>query len=165
MKPNIPITRQDKSVIKMTLHDAWDDYISWLVLWLFLSSINLAMEASAYLLSEEVGRQVHAWAQLPSRAGGVVILISIFVFARRRQRAGWKPGDRVFLDGYTMEVVKRSALVSFFVTLPLVVLLDVVTNHTMLPADFFIKLPAFSLAASFSICFFFWSRSVPEEPE
>ena len=147
----------------MSFADAFDNYVGWLVLWLFLSSINLAMEAGAYLLSTEMGAKVHAWAQLPSRLGGVVLFVAIIVFVRRRRHAKTQTSHLEFLNGYTMDILKRAALVSFFITLPTVVLLDIVTNHTQLPADFFIKIPSFLLAASFSLSFFFWNRSVRGE--
>lgn len=142
-----------------SLADAFDDYVNWVVLWMFLTSINLAMEASAFLLSKEVGRQVRAWAHLPTRAGIVILFVAIFLYARRRWKAGWKCGDCAFMDGYTMDIVKRSAVVAFLVTLMSVALLDNVTNNTELPADFYIKLPGVTLTATFSLCFFFWNRS------
>ena len=125
---------------KKSLADAFDDYVNWVVLWMFLTSINLAMEASAFLLSDEAGRQLRAWSRVPTHVGTVILFVAVFVFARRRWKSGRKCGECAFMDGYTMENVKRSALVSFLITLMTVAMLDVAANHTELPADFFIKL-------------------------
>jgi hypothetical protein len=50
-----------------------------------------------------------------------------------------------------------SLFLAFILTLALVAVLDVVTNDTQLPADFFIKLPGLSLAAAFSVSYFLFA--------
>jgi hypothetical protein len=46
-----------------------------------------------------------------------------------------------------------------------VAILDVITNDTQLPADFFIKLPGLSLTAVFSISFFWFNRNSTDSLE
>lgn len=164
MPPIAPTNSKTASLRRVSLPDAFDDYINWIIFWLLLSAINLSMEAGAYLVGEDLGQWLHAWAQFPSRAGGGVILVAVALFLWRRRQAGWRRVDRrAFLDSSTMDNLKRSAFVTFLVTLPTVVLLDIVTNHTTLPADFFIKLPGIALTATFSLCFFFLNRNPADE--
>ena len=61
------------------------------------------------------------------------------------------------MDEFVTETVKNSAFVAFFLTLFLVAILDIITNQTQLPADFFIKLPGISLTAGFSISYFIFN--------
>ena len=153
------------SVNKTNFYEAFDDYLNWIVLWFLTAAINLGMEAGAFLLSEEIGQQIHAWAQWPMRIGTLLLFVALFVFIRRRWRSGWSRGDRIFMDGFTVNAVKRAGFAAFCVTVPTVVFLDIVTNDTTLPADFFIKLPGFTLTATFSLAYFYLNRDTREESD
>lgn len=146
-----------------TLADAFDDYVHWLVLWVLLSALNLALEAATYLFEGDTGTLLRDLALIPSWLGLPVILVGLFVFLRARRRAGRTIGRADLVDSYVVEALKRAALVAFLVTLPTIVLLDVATNHTSLPADFFIKLPGVALTASFGITFLIVSMSGPRD--
>lgn len=137
-----------------TIADVFDSYVKWLVLFAFLSAINLAMEASAYLVDEAVAEALRTWSQWPARAAAVAVVVAMVIWVRLPRDKRSKRHQRALNDEYIMETVKRSAFVAFFLTLVLVAILDVVTNDTQLSADFFIKLPGLSLSAGFSISFF-----------
>ena len=139
------------------LADVFDSYVNWLVFSVFLMAVNLAMEASAYLVDEAAGEALHTWAQWPARGSGIAVAIALIIWLRRPRHKRQKRDQRALLDGYVAETAKRSAFIAFFLTLCLVAIIDVVTNNTHLPADFFIKLPALSLTAEFSISFFLFN--------
>jgi len=153
--------------MEKTLADAFDSYVNWLVLFVFLTSVNLVMEAGAYLVHAAAGEELRAWALWPARGGTVALAVAMITWFRLLRHKRQQPGRRAFLDEYVTETIKRSAFVAFCLTFFLVGILDVVTNHTQLPADFFIKLPGVSLSAGFSISFFlfnfFNSRHSSEE--
>jgi hypothetical protein len=151
--------------MRSTLAEAFDRYVSWLVFSIFLMSINLLMEASTYLVEEPASSALWTWAQWPARGATITVAIAFLVWVRRwRKRT--KSECRTFLDEYVTETAKRSAFIAFFATLCLVALLDGVTNHTQLPADFFIKLPGLSLTAVFSISFFVLNfRDATDSPD
>ena len=152
------VEEQSKMVMgNKTLAEVFDSYVNWLVFSVFLMAVNLAMEASAYLVNEAAGEVLHAWAQWPARSSGVVVAIALIIWLRLPRHKRQKRDQRVLLDGYVAETAKRCAFIAFFLTLCLVAILDVVTNNTQLPADFFIKLPGLSLTAGFSIAFFLFN--------
>jgi hypothetical protein len=142
-----------------TFSDAFDSYISWLVLFVFLTAINLAMEAMAYLVNDYAGEALRSWALWPSRVGLIAIVVAFVIWLPRVKKIRKQKGSRAFFDEYVTAAILRSAFVAFLLTLCLVAILDVVTNDTQLPADFFIKLPGLSLTAGFSISFFLFNRN------
>ncbi len=150
-----------------SLANALERYTNWIVLIFFLFSVNLTMEAGAYLLDEGAGDRLHAWAQWPVRAGLVLFVVAM-ILARPLQRRRGEVGRRGFQDDFVTDALKRSASIAFMTTLCFVAFLDGAANHTDLPADFFIKLPAISLTAVFSLCYFVLSfvagRSDDHEP-
>lgn len=137
-----------------TLADVFDSYINWLVFSLFLMAVNLAMEVGAYFVNNTMGESLNAWAQWPARASAIAVVIAVFIWLRLPRNKRQKQHQRVLLDGYVVELVKRSALIAFILTLCLVAMLDVAANDTQLSADLFIKLPGLLLTAAFSISFF-----------
>lgn len=159
MPPNLT-SPQNRPVRRVNLLDAFDNYLNWIVCWVFLSAINLAMEAATFLVDNDLGQKLQGWAKFPTRLGGLAILGAVILFLWRRRQAGWKRVDRnSFFDGSTMENLKRAGFAAFLVAMPTVVVLDIVTNRTSLPADFFIKLPGVALTATFSLTFFFLNRA------
>lgn len=140
-----------------TLADAFDSYVNWIVLFFFLTAVNLALEAGAYLVNEAAGQKLNAWALWPARGGSIALVMAMVIWVRLLRHKRQQRGRRAFLDEFVTEAIKRSASVAFFLTLCLVAILDVVTNNTQLPADFFIKLPGLSLTAGFSISFFLFN--------
>lgn len=140
-----------------TLADVFDSYVNWIVFSVFLMAVNLAMEATAYLVNEAAGEALRSWAQWPARGSGIAVAIAVIIWLRRPRHKKQKRDQRALLDGYVAETAKRSAFIAFFLTVCLVAILDVVTNNTQLPADFFIKLPGLSLTAEFSISFFLFN--------
>lgn len=142
------------TIMATNLADLFDDYLSWIALFFLLVAINLAMEAGAYLLADSAAEQLRSLALWPARASSVVmaivavLLIRVSIHKRRQNAPGALDG------GYVTETVKRSATIACFLTLFLVGILDVVTNTSQLPADFFIKLPGVMLTAGYSIPFF-----------
>ena len=140
-----------------TLADVFDSYVNWLVFAVFLMAVNLAMEATVYLVNETMGDALHAWAQWPARGSGIAVAIAVIIWLRLPRNKRQKRNQRALLDGYVVETAKRSAFIAFFLTLCLVAMLDVVTNSSQMPADFFIKLPGLSLSAEFSISFFLFN--------
>ncbi|MBI1358216.1 MAG: hypothetical protein GC160_28105 [Acidobacteria bacterium] len=150
-----------------SLASAFERYTNWIVLILFLFSVNLTMEAGAYLLDEGAGDRLRAWAQWPARAG-LVLLVVAMILARPLKQRRREAGRRAFQDDFVTDALKRSASIAFLTTLCFVAFLDGAANHTDLPADFFIKLPGISLTAVFSLCYFALSfvagRSNDHEP-
>ena len=140
-----------------TLADVFDSYVHWLVFSVFLMAVNLAMEASAYLVNEALGEALQAWAQWPARGSGIAVAIAVIIWLRLPRHKRQKRDQRALLDGYVAETAKRSASIAFFLTLCLVAILDVAANDTQMSADFFIKLPGLSLTAGFSISFFLYN--------
>ena len=43
--------------MKKTLSEAFDSYMNWIVLFVFLTALNLAMEALAYLVNASAGSE------------------------------------------------------------------------------------------------------------
>jgi len=137
--------------------DVFDSYINWLVLSIFLMALNLAFEATAYLTTEVTGSILVSLAQWLARGSTLVVVIAIIIWLRLPRESRRNRASGSFLDGFVTELVKRSAAISFFVTLCLVAVLDVITNKSLLPADFFVKLSALSLTAVFSISYFLFN--------
>jgi Na+/H+-translocating membrane pyrophosphatase len=140
-----------------TLADVFDSYVNWLVSSVFLMAVNLAMEAGAYLVNETASEALNAWAQWPARGSSIAIAVAVIIWLRRPKPQRPKQDQRALLDAYVVETAKRAAFIAFILTLCLVAILDVITNDTQLPADFFIKLPGLSLTAGFSISFFLYN--------
>lgn len=139
--------------MEKSLADAFDSYINWIVAFFLLTALNLAMEAGAYLSKPSLAVALRSWAHWPARVGSAVLLVAFILWAwRSRGRS-----RRTFLDGYAVEAIKRSALFGFLLTLGLVAILDVITNTSQLPADFYIKLPGLSLTAGFGLSFFLFN--------
>lgn len=133
------------------LADAFDSYVNWIVLALFLIAVNLAMEATAYLVNKSASEVLRNWAMWPSRGATVAIVVSIIWFSIKRRKS---EKDRfAFFNEYTFEIIKRSSFVAFLLTFLCMGILDVVVKTTQIPADFFIKLPGFLLAATFSFSY------------
>lgn len=137
-----------------TLADVFDSYVNWIVLFVFLTAVNLAMEAGAYLVNDAAGGALRAWALWPARAAGLAVIVAVAVWLRLPKHKRQKRDQRALLDGYVMDAIKRSAFIAFVLTFILVAFLDVAANHTRLPADFFVKLTGLSLSAAFSVSFF-----------
>lgn len=140
-----------------SISDAFESYVNWLVLSVFLMAVNLAMEAGAYLVNEGTGEGLRAWAQWPTRASTIAFFVAMVIWGRRLRHQKKQQRRRFFLNEYVTETVKRSSFIAFFLTLVLVAILDGFTNSSQLPADFFIKLPGLSLTAGFSISFFLYN--------
>lgn len=136
--------------MEKTFADAFDSYINWIAAFFLLTALNLAMEAVAYILEPSSAEVLRWWAKWPARIGSAVLLVAFILWARRSRGRS----RQTFLDEYVMEAIKRSALFGFILTLFLVAILDVITNTSQLPADFYIKLPGFSLTAGFGLYFF-----------
>ena len=148
-----------------SLAETFDSYVNWLVLFVFLTAINLVMEASAYLVSGPVAAILQSWARWVTHAGTLTVIIAIIIWFRRPKEQRKCRDQRVLLGGFVVDAARRAAFLSFFITFIVVALLDPITNHTQLPADFFIKLPGISLSAVFSISFFFFNRSNGDDDE
>ncbi len=142
---------------KRTLADVFDSYVNWLVLFVFLTAVNLAMEAGAYLVDKTTGEALHTWAQWPSRGSLVAVVVAMVIWLRLPRHKRQKRDQRALHDEYVTETVKRSAFIAFILTFGLVAFLDVAANHTQLPADYYIKLPGLSLSAGFSLSFFLYN--------
>lgn len=141
-----------------TLAETFNNYVNWLALYLFLTAVNLTMEAGAYLVSDSTAELLRNLSIWPSRAGGIAIIVAVVTWLRvPREKRGYRE-QRALLGEYVWDAVKRASFLAFFITLCLVAILDVITNHTQLPADFFIKLPGISLTVVFSFAFFFFNR-------
>lgn len=141
-----------------TLADSFDSYVNWIVGFLFLSALNLAFEASTFLVNEAMGEGLEAFARWLARGSSVCLAIAMILWVRLIRRKQLRLEHRNFLDEFVTSAIQRSAMVAFLITLCLVAILDVVTNNSQLPADFYIKLPSFSLTAGFSISYYIFNR-------
>ena len=141
-----------------TLADAHDSFVTWVVLYFFLWSISLAMEASAYLVGARIGHNLTEWANVPVGLGFLALLLAAVVYSRRRGKIDLRNTIRSLPDNYVTETIRQSTLVAFVATVTLVAVLDHVAVDTALPAGFFIKLSGFCLLAAFSVSFFFLNR-------
>lgn len=137
-----------------TLGDVFERYTNWIVLFIFLTAISQLMEASAYLIDNPLGETPSALSRWPTRAASLAVVMALVQGFRLSWRKRQRLDRRTFVDDYVFETIKRSAFIAFVVTFLLLAFLDVAANDTQLPADFFIKLPALSLGAAFSISYF-----------
>ena len=140
-----------------SLADIFDSYINWLVISIFLMALNLAFEAIAYLTPEATSNTLNALAQWLAYGSLIALAVAAIIWFRLPRDRRRKQNRVALLDGFVVEIAKRSAAIAFFVTLCLVAVLDVVTNTSLLPADFFVKLLALSLTAVFSVSFFYFN--------
>lgn len=140
--------------MKVTPADIYERYLHWLMLWVFLVAINQLLEAGAYLVDDATAKTLITWAHWESRAGLIVLLVALILWARIRIKARDDKIRRALRSEYVTETLKRSASIAFFLTFVLLAWLDVAANHTQLPADYFIKLPIVSMAAAFSVSYF-----------
>ena len=69
-----------------SLANALERYTNWIVLIFFLFSVNLTMEAGAYLLDDGAGDRLQAWAQWPARAGLVLVFVAMILARPLRRR-------------------------------------------------------------------------------
>lgn len=152
--------------MEKTFSEAFESYVNWIVFFFFLTSVNLAMEASAYLVNDSTAETLRAWAHWPARGGVVVMFIAMGTWFRHLRKKKGGQYCRSYLNEYVTETIKRSSFVAFILTLVFVALLDNVTNNTVLPADFYIKLPGLSLTAGFSLSFFLYNyMNNPDDSE
>jgi len=142
-----------------SIAETFDSYVNWLVLFSFLTAVNLIMEAGAYLVSAPVADALVSWAPWVTHAGTLTVIVALIIWFRRPKADRSCRNQRALLSGFVVDAVRRASFISFIVTFIVVALLDDITNHSQLPADFFIKLPGISLAATFSISFFFFNRN------
>jgi hypothetical protein len=148
-----------------SLAETFDSYVNWLVLFVFLTAVNLVMEASAFLVSEPLAEALRNWARWVTHAGTLTVIIAIIIWFRRPKEQRKCRDQRALLGGFVVDAARRAAFLAFSITFIVVALLDGITNHTQLPADFFIKLPGISLSAVFSISFFLFTRNKGDDDE
>lgn len=132
--------------------DGLERQLNWVVAFFALSSLHLLLEASTYLVEAPMRDSVAVLAKWASRGGALCVVVAMLIAYRLQRRRGsvQKPA---LLDSYVLETIKRAATISFFVTVVVVGVLDIIANNTQQPADFFIKLVGFSLTAVFAIAF------------
>jgi hypothetical protein len=143
--------------------DAFDRFATSTALFLFLWSISLAMEASAYLIDERIGQYLTDWARVPYGLGFLALLVAVIIYSRRRGPITRGNIARSPPHSYVTDTINRSARMAFVVTLLLVAVLDYRADYSELPAGFFIKLPGFALLATYSVSYFFLNRSSTED--
>ena len=138
--------------------DAFDQFAQLMALSLFFLSLNLLIEAVMYLTNEETRVILYTFSRAAQVLANIFIVVAILRLGKGGDHAlsSYKQG---FLYSYVVDTVKRAAWIAWFATVILLAILDIVTNTSELPADFFIKIPSFTLLALFSISFFFMNRS------
>lgn len=137
--------------------EAFDQFAKLIALSLFFQSLNLFAETLMYLSGEEMRDVLYTFAHIAQ-----FLQMLLFVAACLRLAVGightkssYKQG---LLDSYVVESAKRAAGIAGCLTVVLLAILDIITNTTELPADFFIKIPLFTLLGIFSISFFLMLR-------
>ena len=137
--------------------DAFDQFAQLIAISLFCMALNLFGEAIIYLVNEETSHILYTFSHAAQFLQTVFLVMAFLRLGVGKSRtiSSYKQG---FLDSYVVDSVKRAAMIACFMTLMVLAVLDIVTNTTMLPADFFIKIPSITLLAVFSLSFFFLNR-------
>lgn len=133
--------------------EAFDQFAQLFALSLFFMSLNLFTEAFMHLAGEETRNVLYTFSRITQFLQVLLFVVASWRLTKgvEHTKSSYKQG---FLDSYVAEAGKRAAGIAWFVTIILFAVLDIITNTTELPADFFIKIPFFTLLGVFSISFF-----------
>ena len=96
-----------------SLADIFDSYINWLVISIFLMALNLAFEAIAYLTPEATGNTLNALAQWLAYGSLIALAVAAIIWFRLPRDRRRKQNRVALLDGFVVEIAKRSAAIAF----------------------------------------------------
>ena len=142
--------------------EAFDQFAQLIALSLFFQSLNLFAETIMHISNEEVQNFLYSFAHIMQFLQTLLFVIACLRLGSsiEHTKSSYKQG---FLDSYIVEATKQAAGIACFVTIILLAILDIITNTTQLTADFFIKIPLFTLLGIFSISLFLLMRDTSDE--
>jgi hypothetical protein len=153
--------------MRTTYANLYESWLHWVALWLLVLAVQDATQMMTYLVDEPAQSAFESAAEVATFVATAVLLLAALLFLLRQSRMLWSvtgPADlkrrsQWRADSYTIELVKRSALIASFVAFAVFSVIDPpgLDSDFDLPGDFFVKLATFLLTASYSISFFAFS--------
>lgn len=153
--------RRERRMKRTTLAELYASYYHWIAVAILLIAVQNSIELIGYGADSPAGESYETWIEIVGLAPFAVLFITAVTFSVRQTRLLWSVNGPADLkrrwtlrnDDFTVELLKRAALVACVVTGTGLGFIELTVDSLELPGDFIAKLGVMLIAGSFSLCF------------